>query len=116
VGQHDQRAARVTLPPAEPEYRRLLDESTLAIWMLASETGVERSLLVLLADSNRVLDEQRDAAHRVRFELFQPVQLLNDGVDHGAHGRSFLERRHPREEVVGADLGLPPNQIHCLAV
>ena len=72
-GQHNDRAATLTLPSAESEHGRLLDEIALTPRVLAPETGVERSSLVLLADRDRVLDEQRDAAHRVGFELFEPV-------------------------------------------
>jgi hypothetical protein len=41
--------------------------------MLALEACIERSGFVLLANSDRILDEQRNAAHRVGLELLEPV-------------------------------------------
>ena len=41
--------------------------------MLAAETCVKRSRFVLLADRDGILDEQRDAAHRVGLQLFESV-------------------------------------------
>ena len=41
--------------------------------MLTLEACIERSCFVLLANGDRILDEQRHAAHRIGLELFEPV-------------------------------------------
>jgi hypothetical protein len=41
--------------------------------MFAPQARFERSCFLLLANGDRILDEERNAAHRVGLELFEPV-------------------------------------------